>query len=35
MRMLAHETIHWNQYNKIGLDKVNKIKSGQLKKALS
>jgi len=31
MRMLAHETIHWNQYNKIGLDKVNKIKSGHQK----
>ena len=31
MRMLAHETIHWNQYSKIGLDKVNKIKSGHQK----
>ena len=31
MRMLAHETIHWNQYNKIGSDKVNKIKSGHQK----
>ena len=31
MRMLAHETIHWNQYGKIGLDKVNKIKSGHQK----
>ena len=31
MRMLAHETIHWNQYAKIGLDKVNKIKSGHQK----
>jgi len=31
MRMLAHETIHWNQYSKIGLDKVGKIKSGHQK----
>ena len=31
MRMLAHETIHWNQYAKIGMDRVNKIKSGHQK----
>ena len=31
MRMLAHETIHWNQYAKIGLDKVPNIKSGHQK----
>lgn len=31
MRMLAHETIHWNQYRKIGLNKVDKIKSGHQK----
>lgn len=31
MRMLAHETIHWNQYTKIGLDKAAKIKSGHQK----
>jgi len=31
MRMLAHETIHWNQYTKIGLDRVNKMKSGHQK----
>jgi len=31
MRMLAHETIHWNQYKKIGMDRVNKIKSGHQK----
>ena len=31
MRMLAHETIPLNQYSKIGLDKVNKIKSGHQK----
>ena len=31
IRMLAHETIHWNQYTKIGLDRVNKMKSGHQK----
>ena len=31
MRMLAHETIHWQQYGKIGLDRVNKFKSGHQK----
>jgi len=31
MRMLAHETIHWNQYKKIGLDKIDTIKSGHQK----
>lgn len=31
MRMLAHETIHWNQYKKVGLDKIDKIKSGHQK----
>ena len=31
MRMLAHETIHWNQYTKISLDRVNKMKSGHQK----
>lgn len=31
MRMLAHETIHWNQYKKVGLDRIDKIKSGHQK----
>ena len=31
MRMLAHETIHWNQYKKVGLNKIDKIKSGHQK----
>lgn len=28
MQAAAHEAIHWEQYGKIGLDRVNKIKSG-------
>lgn len=31
MRMLAHETIHWNQYDKIDPDVLSKHKSGYMK----
>lgn len=31
MQAMKHEAIHWNQYKKIGYDKLDKIKSGHQK----
>lgn len=31
MRMLGHETIHWNQYDKMGADVLNNYQSGHQK----
>lgn len=31
MQAMKHEAIHWNQYGKIGYDKLDKIKSGHQK----